>query len=66
MNVKNNRVVESSWCWMFRSKESQYYNLVSSSSIVPIPKYTKLGGNITGKCEPLISLVIRPTSTFFG
>ena len=41
MNAKNNRVLESSRRRMFQSKESQYCNLVSSSLIAPITKYTK-------------------------
>ena len=48
MNAKNNSVLESSQRRMFQSKESQYCNLVSSSSITPITKYTKPGGNMMG------------------
>ena len=44
MNTKNNTVLESSQRRMFQSKEGQYCNLVSSSSLAPITKYTKPGG----------------------
>ena len=55
MNAKNNRVLESSRRGMFKSKESQYCNLFSLSSIAPITKYTKPGGNLMGICGPLVS-----------
>ena len=57
MNEQNNRVVESSWRRMFWSKESQYCNLVSSSSIAPITKYTKPSGNMMGTCGSLVSRI---------
>ena len=55
MKAKNNRVLESSCRRMFQSKESQYYNLVSLSSIAPITKYIKPGGNMMGISGPLVS-----------
>ena len=55
MNVKNNKVLELSRRVLFQSKEGQYCNLVSSSSLAPITKYTKLGGNMMGISGPLVS-----------
>ena len=66
MNAKNNRVLESSRRRMFQSKESQYYNLVSSSSIAPITKYTKPGGNMMGISGPLVSRMRRRIEDKYG
>ena len=54
MNAKNNMAMESSQQQMFQSKEAQYCNLVSSSSLVPITKYTKPGNKMMGISGPLV------------
>ena len=59
MNSKNNAVLESSRRRMFQSKEGQYCNLVSSSSMAPITKYTKPGGNMMGITGILVSRIKR-------
>ena len=59
MNAKNNMVLESSQQRMFQSKEGQYCNFVSSSSLAPITKYTKPGGNMMGISGPLVTRMRR-------
>ena len=59
MNSKNTTVLESSRQIMFWSKKGQYCNLVSSSLMAPITKYTKPGGNMMGITGPLISRMRR-------
>ena len=66
INAKNNRVLESSRRRMSQSKESQYCNLVSSSSIAPITKYTKSGGNMMGISGPLVSRMCRQIKDKYG
>ena len=66
MNAKNNRVLESSWRRMFRSKESQYCTLVSSSPIAPITTYTKPEGNLMGITGPLGSRMRRRIEDKYG
>ena len=66
INANHNRVLESSYRRMFQSKESQYCNLVSSSSIAPITNYTKLGGNMMGISGPLVSQIRRRIEDKYG
>ena len=66
MNAKNNRVLESSCRRMFQSKERQYCNLVSSSSIAPITKYARPGGNMMGISGPLVSRMRRQIKDKYG
>ena len=66
MNVKNNKVLELSQWRMFQSKEGQYCNLVSSSSLAPITKYTKPGGNMMGISGSLVSCMRRRIEDKYG
>ena len=66
MNAKNNKVLESSQRKMFQSKEGQYCTLVSSSSLEPITKYTKPGGNMMGINGPLIIRMRRRVEDKYG
>ena len=66
MNVRNNRVLESSRRRMFQSKESQYCNLVSLSSIASITKYTKPGRNMMGISGPFVSRMRRWIQDKYG
>ena len=66
MNAKNNTVLESSRRRLFQSKEGQYCNFVSSSSMAPITKCTKPGGNMMGISGPLISRIRRRVEDKYG
>ena len=66
MNAKNNIVLESSRQRIFQSKEGQYCNLISSSSMAPITKYTKPGGNMMGISGLLISWIQQGVEDKYG
>ena len=66
MNVKNNKVLETSRQRSFNHKEGEYCSVVTSSSMAPITGYTKPGGNMMGIIGPLISRVRRKIDDKYG
>ena len=66
MNVKNNKVLETSRRRSFNHKEGEYCTVVTSSSMAPITGYTKPGGNMMGIIGPLISRVRRKIDDKYG
>ena len=66
MNAKNNKVLETSQRRIIQSKEGQYCNLVSLSSLAPITSYIKLGGNMMEITGPLIGRTRRRIKDKYG
>ena len=59
MNLKNNKVLETSRRRSFNYKEGEYCSVVTLSSMAPITCYTKPGGNKMEIIGPLISRMRR-------
>ena len=66
MNVKNNKVLETSRRRSFNHKEGEYCSVVTSSSMAPITGYTKPGGSMMGIIGPLVSRVRRKIDDKYG